>query len=109
VVAEQRRRLALLVLLASGRERGVSRDKLIAALSPESPSDSARRLLPAGESDRTHATQTQQAMKPARTRRRGWAVLQWPQARLAVCQPGEPSRFRVLHHLEAAFAVGQGG
>jgi serine/threonine-protein kinase len=45
VVAEQRRRLALLVLLASGRERGVSRDKLIAALSPESPSDSARHAL----------------------------------------------------------------
>ena len=45
VVAEQRRRLALLVLLASGRERGVSRDKLIAALSPESSSDSARHAL----------------------------------------------------------------
>jgi serine/threonine-protein kinase len=45
VVAEQRRRLALLVLLASGRERGVSRDKLIATLSPESPSDSARHAL----------------------------------------------------------------
>ena len=45
VVAEQRRRLALLVLLASGRERGVSRDKLIAALSPESPTESARHAL----------------------------------------------------------------
>ncbi len=45
VVAEQRRRLALLVLLASGGEGGVSRDKLIAALSPESPTDSARHAL----------------------------------------------------------------
>jgi serine/threonine-protein kinase len=45
VVAEQRRRLALLVLVASGRERGVSRDKLIASLSPESPTDSARHAL----------------------------------------------------------------
>jgi serine/threonine-protein kinase len=44
VVAEQRRRLALLVLVASG-ERGVSRDKLIALLSPESPTDSARHAL----------------------------------------------------------------
>ena len=45
VVAEQRRRLALLVLVASARERGASRDKLIAALSPESPTDSARHAL----------------------------------------------------------------
>ena len=45
VVAEQRRRLALLVLVASGRERGVSRDKLVASLSPESPTDSARHAL----------------------------------------------------------------
>lgn len=45
VVAEQRRRLALLVLVASGRERGVSRDRLIASLSPESPTDSARHAL----------------------------------------------------------------
>jgi serine/threonine-protein kinase len=45
VMAGQRRRLALLVLVASGRERGVSRDKLIAALSPESPTDSARHAL----------------------------------------------------------------
>jgi DNA-binding SARP family transcriptional activator len=44
-VAEQRRRLALLVLLASSRERGVSRDKLVAALSPESPTESARHAL----------------------------------------------------------------
>ena len=45
VVAEQRRRLALLVLVASGRERGISRDRLIASLSPESPTDSARHAL----------------------------------------------------------------
>ena len=45
VVAEQRRRLALLVLVASGRERGVSRDRLMASLSPESPTDSARHAL----------------------------------------------------------------
>jgi serine/threonine-protein kinase len=45
VVAEQRRRLALLVLVASGRDRGASRDKLIAALSPESPTNSARHAL----------------------------------------------------------------
>jgi eukaryotic-like serine/threonine-protein kinase len=45
VVAEQRRRLALLVLVASGRDRGVSRDKLIAWLSPESATESARHAL----------------------------------------------------------------
>ena len=45
LVAEQRRRLALLVLVASGRDRGVSRDKLIAWLSPESATDSARHAL----------------------------------------------------------------
>ena len=45
VVAEQRRRLALLVLVASGRDRGVSRDKLIASLSPESTTESARHAL----------------------------------------------------------------
>ena len=45
VVGDQRRRLALLVLVASGRERGASRDKLIAALSPESPTESARHAL----------------------------------------------------------------
>ncbi len=44
-VAGQRRRIALLVLLASSRERGVSRDKLVAALSPESPTESARHAL----------------------------------------------------------------
>jgi eukaryotic-like serine/threonine-protein kinase len=45
LVAGQRRRLALLVLVATSRERGVSRDKLIASLSPESPIDSARHAL----------------------------------------------------------------
>src|SRR5678815_1832834 len=45
VVAEQRRRLALLVLVAAGRGNGVSRDKLVAYLSPESPSESARHAL----------------------------------------------------------------
>ena len=45
VVAEQRRRLALLVLVASSGERGVSRDRLIAFLSPESPTESARHAL----------------------------------------------------------------
>ncbi|HEX6106412.1 MAG TPA: BTAD domain-containing putative transcriptional regulator [Gemmatimonadales bacterium] len=44
-VAGQRRRIALLVLLASSRERGVSRDKLVAALSPESTTESARHAL----------------------------------------------------------------
>ena len=44
-VADQRRRIALLVLLASSRERGVSRDKLVAALSPESTTESARHAL----------------------------------------------------------------
>ena len=45
VVRQQRRRLALLVLLASGGKRGVSRDKLISWLSPESTTDSARHSL----------------------------------------------------------------
>ena len=44
-VAGQRRRLALLVLVATSRELGVPRDKLISALSPESPTDSARHAL----------------------------------------------------------------
>lgn len=44
-VAEQRRRLALLVLVASSGPRGISRDKVIALLSPESPTDSARHSL----------------------------------------------------------------
>jgi serine/threonine-protein kinase len=45
VVAEQRRRLALLVLIAAGRGKGVSRDKLVSYLNPESPSESARHAL----------------------------------------------------------------
>jgi len=45
VVAEQRRRLALLVLIAAGRGRGVSRDKLVSYLNPESSTDSARHAL----------------------------------------------------------------
>jgi DNA-binding SARP family transcriptional activator/TolB-like protein len=45
VVAEQRRRLALLALIAAGRGKGVSRDKLVSYLSPESSSDSARHAL----------------------------------------------------------------
>lgn len=45
VVGEQRRRLALLALVASAGDRGVSRDRLIAYLSPESPAESARHAL----------------------------------------------------------------
>jgi serine/threonine-protein kinase len=45
VVAEQRRRLALLVLIAAGRGKGVSRDKLISYLNPESSTESARHAL----------------------------------------------------------------
>ena len=45
VVAEQRRRLALLALIAAGRGKGVSRDKLVGYLSPESTSESARHSL----------------------------------------------------------------
>ena len=45
VVAGQRRRVALLVLLAAGRGVGVSRDKLVALLSPESSTESARHAL----------------------------------------------------------------
>jgi DNA-binding SARP family transcriptional activator len=41
----QRRRLALLVLLAAAGERGISRDKLIAYLWPESPAENARHGL----------------------------------------------------------------
>jgi DNA-binding SARP family transcriptional activator len=44
-VAEQRRRLALLTLLASAGERGAFRDRLIACLSPESPAEPARHAL----------------------------------------------------------------
>ncbi len=41
----QRRRLALLALLARARERGVSRDKLVAYLWPDSDTERARHLL----------------------------------------------------------------
>jgi DNA-binding SARP family transcriptional activator len=44
-VVTQRRRLALLVLLAAAGERGISRDKLIAYLWPESPAENARHGL----------------------------------------------------------------
>lgn len=43
--ATQRRPLALLALLASARDRGVSRDKLLGYLWPESSADKARHLL----------------------------------------------------------------
>lgn len=45
VVATQHRRLALLALVAVSRELGVSRDKLLGFLWPESPPDSARHSL----------------------------------------------------------------
>ena len=45
LVVTQRRRLALLALVAVGREHGMSRDKLIAYLWPESPIESARHSL----------------------------------------------------------------
>lgn len=45
VVGQQRRRLALLALLAAAREQGMSRDHLVAFLSPESPTESARHAL----------------------------------------------------------------
>ncbi len=41
----QRRRVALLTIVAAAGERGISRDKLIAYLSPERPTDSARHSL----------------------------------------------------------------
>ena len=41
----QRRRIALLALLAVAGERGMSRDKLQAYLWPESPADNARHAL----------------------------------------------------------------
>src|SRR6185295_338248 len=44
-VTTQRRRLALLALLAVAGERGLTRDKLVAYLWPESPSDNARHAL----------------------------------------------------------------
>jgi serine/threonine-protein kinase len=45
VVADQRRRLALLALLAMASERGMSRDKILAFLWPESPTENARHAL----------------------------------------------------------------
>ena len=45
VILEQRRRLALLVLIATGRATGVSRDKLVLLLNPDSPTESARHAL----------------------------------------------------------------
>ena len=44
-VATQRRRLALLTLLAAAGERGLSRDKLLGYLWPESPAPNARHAL----------------------------------------------------------------
>ncbi|MDQ3138761.1 MAG: protein kinase [Gemmatimonadota bacterium] len=44
-VASQRRRLALLALLAAGGSRGVTRDKVIACLWPESAAEGARHAL----------------------------------------------------------------
>jgi len=44
-VAPQRRRLALLALLAAAGERGMSRDKVVACLWPESAVDNARHAL----------------------------------------------------------------
>ena len=44
-VGQQRRRLALLALVASGSERGVTRDRIIGLLSPESRTESARHSL----------------------------------------------------------------
>ena len=44
-VGQQRRRLALLALLSSDRDQGLSRDRLMALLSPESATDSARHSL----------------------------------------------------------------
>jgi DNA-binding SARP family transcriptional activator len=43
--ATQRRRLAILVLLAVGRQSGLSRDKLVAFLWPESDAERARHVL----------------------------------------------------------------
>jgi serine/threonine-protein kinase len=44
-VGQQRRRLALLVLLARAGEHGLTRDRLFALLSPESTASSARHAL----------------------------------------------------------------
>jgi len=45
LVATPRRRLALLALLASAGERGLTRDKLVGVLWPESPGENARHAL----------------------------------------------------------------
>ncbi len=45
VVSRQRRRLALLCRVSCAGELGISRDSLMACLSPESPTDSARHSL----------------------------------------------------------------
>src|SRR5687768_6311196 len=45
VAGQQKRRLALLALLASARERGMTRDRLVSLLSPESSTDAARHSL----------------------------------------------------------------
>ncbi len=42
---QQKRRLALLALLATARERGLTRDRLVSLLSPESSTDAARHSL----------------------------------------------------------------
>lgn len=44
-LSQQRRRLALLVLLSDSGERGMTRDRLLALLWPERPTDAARRAL----------------------------------------------------------------
>ena len=44
-VGQQRRRLALLALLAASSERGMTRDRIVSLLSPESPTDAARHSL----------------------------------------------------------------
>jgi len=45
VVAEQRRRLALLALLATGGRLGLTRDKLVGYLWPEHPAERSRHAL----------------------------------------------------------------
>jgi DNA-binding SARP family transcriptional activator/TolB-like protein len=53
--AAQKRRLALLTLLAASPDATLSRDKLIASLWPESTTDQARRLLSTSLYDLRHA------------------------------------------------------
>ena len=45
VVVEQRRRLALLALVGSAQDRGISRDKVLSHLNPENSTGSARHAL----------------------------------------------------------------